>query len=97
MLLRDIYKTDESFLHPKTRQLGPDFMSRAGPAGDSFETQHTLTLRLSNYRGSLVSPDFAIAMPGCRLKGPVFFHVMGFNRTAAMLSLETEKALFYHT
>ena len=64
------------------RPLGPDYVSRAGPvspAGVSLPgSWHDSTSRLHDYRASPVSRDPGIAVPGSRLTGLKFFHVIAF-------------------
>ena len=81
--------------------LGPDYMNRAGPvnqagpvnrAGVSLpgswhvcETQQKCTLGLHYNRASPVSRDLGIVVPGSRLTGLRFFHVIAFARLARLI------------
>ena len=74
---------------------GPDYMSRAGPvsrAGVSLpgsrhvcQTQQKSTSRLHDNRASPVSRDPDIAVPGSRLAGLTFFHVIAFAGPARLI------------
>ena len=79
----------------KSREFGPDYMSRAGPvsrAGVSLpgfrhvcQTQQKSTSRLHDNRASPVSRDPGIAVPGSRLAGLTFFHVIAFAGPARLI------------
>ena len=71
--------------------LGPDYMSRAGPvspAGVILRDLVTFVKRHKNQHDNRASPfsrDPGIAVPGSRLTGLRFFHVIAFAGPARLI------------